>query len=189
MSSNNDELKYVLKTLLSEHGPMKLTNTLNEIYREWYDFFQVVSGQRVEPKPEPEVKERKVSFVETIDSVPAAPTENPVVETPPPPQGGVEASSKPPALNVDYALKKMMHVEAILAKRKELMEQGKNPSDALTEENLRQWIGAGDTYYAIAERTGVPDTEVGDACKKLGLRSAASTKISQKYAMRKSQGK
>ena len=187
MSSNNDELKYVLKTLLSEHGPMKLTNTLNEIYREWYEFFQVVSGQRVEPKPEPEVKERKVSFAETIDvsTQTDAPTENPVVDASVP----EPVPSHPPALNVDYALKKMMHVEAILAKRKELMEQGKNPSDALTEENLRQWIGAGDTYYAIAERTGVPDAEVGDACKKLGLRSAASAKISQKYAMRKSQGK
>lgn len=181
--SSELELKYVLKTLLSEHGPMKLTNTLNEIYREWYEFFQVVSGQRPEPQPQPkpEEKERKVSFAETIEAATKTeiPTENPIVQTP----------SRPPVLNVDYALKKQMHLDAIKNKKEALEKEGKNPYDLLAEENLRQWIMDGETYWNIAERTGVPDAEIGQACKKLGIRSAASLKMAQKYAMKKNKSK
>jgi hypothetical protein len=123
-----------------------------------------------EAKPKPEEKKTEVLVKEQIPNTVVIP----VAKVKAAPKTDVKVQL------TDEQEKRQKHKEAIQTKRDELKASGVEPSTLLTLSNLKKWLDEGNTYWKIAELTGVPDADVSAVAKQYGLKSAVSQKIFMK---------
>jgi hypothetical protein len=81
---------------------------------------------------------------------------------------------------VEVKQQKAKHREEVDKKRLELVAKGMKPESLLTEENLKKWLGAGQSYLKIAKETGVHESQVASVAKSFGLQSNISKYVAMK---------
>jgi hypothetical protein len=162
------ELERTLRGLLIEHGVGKVNMAWVGLLTTLETQLKDVLHPEVKPKPAIAVLLNTLEAPKGLKISPAKP--EPVAPV------KVVSEKKMADLN-----KKKIHKEMI-AKRKEMLEaQGITTLQLLTADAMKKWIDEGQTYWDIAEQTGVQDAEISMLAKSYGLQS----KVSKKYWSKK----
>lgn len=155
-------MEFTLKQLILLNSFSAVYAAIHEIAEDMRNDLEKVSlplAPRVK-KPEP-IKPPPPEIIELLESQPSPVSDVPVPDVP-------------------AKTKREIHQKAIQVKAAELKAKGLSANSLLTKEAMTEWIGAGKTYWLIAEETGASDAEVSAMAKLYGLQSTLSKIVAGK---------
>jgi hypothetical protein len=176
--------------LVAKYGFKSLHIRLEELMREEYAYFQLkfqtsVSStlnteqvKQVQHPPSSKKKERKVRVKKPVQTSELSSELVTTSEDVIPSMDLKEVVVSEKAFRDPKEMKEFQRL-AVEAKRKENEAAGLQPSNFLTQENLKKWIeDEGQTYAWVArEKAGCPETQVSAQAQMMGIKSRISKKM------------
>ena len=208
MNKRSREMESELRSLIGKYGMRAVHEGLMKEMRDTFQYLQVVfeakneiihpffhhniSTVEIVNDTIPEVVHTEEHIAETDslyddDIVPEMPKDPTVKEITINDPKTVKTVKAPVPLNqtplfppVEVKQQKAKHREEVEKKRTELVAKGIKPESLLTEDNLKKWLGAGQSYQKIAKETGVHESQVATVAKSFGLQSNISKYVAMK---------
>jgi hypothetical protein len=176
------EIKNKIRILIGKYGHKAIREAVEEETKELYKYLKTVYPEKQKKKVKSHaIAEPDASYESEQDN--ASPVIEPIIQ-----EEGVKniviTSHHATGVKMtkeENKAKREKHEAVVEAKRKQLVDSGVQPLDALTKENLTEWLKTMN-YWQIAEQTGCKDTEVSAKAKGFGLQSEMSKYIIAKRA-------